>query len=96
MLTLLYDKGINTKLSQTIFSRKSTSRDLSKIILLHPTYYPKDLSCKILHNIFTSTYKDVFKHPLGIDNLMIAYHIPDNLRKLVMLNNLKECNEIMN
>ena len=66
------------------------------MILLYLTCYPKDLLHEILHNIFVSTCKYTFKDLLGMDNLMIACYMPNNLRKLVMLSNLKEYNGIMN
>ena len=72
---------------------KLMAKDMSKIVLLHQEYHPKDVSRRTLQRIYRETCGPVFRDLLGIDRAMVAYHKSKNLKDLVIPSRMKECIE---
>ena len=69
------------------------SKDMSKIVLLHQEYHPKDVSRCALQRIHRETCGPVFRDLLGVDRAMVACHKPKNLKDLVIPSRMKDCVE---
>ena len=72
---------------------KLRAKDMSKIVLLHQEYHPKDVSRRTLQRIYRETCGPVFRDLLGIDRAMVAYHKSKNLKDLVIPSRMKDCIE---
>ena len=68
-------------------------KDMSKIVLLHQEYHPKDVSRRTIQRIYKETCGPVFRDLLGIDRAMVAYHKSKNLKDLVIPSRMKDCIE---
>ena len=75
------------------FNSKLRTKDMSKMVLLHQEYHPKDVSRRTLQRIYRETCGPVFRDLLGIDRAMVAYHKSKNLKDLVIPSRMKECIE---
>ena len=75
------------------FSVRGEQKDMKKIVSLHQAFHLKDISSSTLQRICNETCRPVLPDRLGVDQVMIAYHRPLNLKDLVIPSSMKPCIE---
>ena len=69
---------------------------MNGVILFHHACHPKNNAINKLQTMLNTVCKERFQDLLKIDKFMIAYHNPENLRKLITSSSLKQCEGIEN
>ena len=78
-------------------TKEEKNKPKEKLLLCHAVCHLKDTSRKGIQKICDEACARRFKDLLGIDRLMVAYHKPDSIRKVLIPSRLRECTaEIFN